>query len=82
MSKKDWNAIIAEYKTSGVSQSQFCKSRGVGLSSFSYHLQRSRESGAFVRVDAGERVELELPGGVVLRVSERNLGSVLKALQA
>ena len=82
MSKRDWKRIISEYETSGMRQSQFCKSRELSLSSFTYYLKRYREAGTFVRVETQERIELELSSGVVLRVSERDLGSILKVLQA
>lgn len=82
MSKKDWKGIIAEYRTSGLSQSQFCKSRELSLSSLTYHLNRSGGAETFARVGTQERIELELSSGVVLRVSERDLGTVLRVLQA
>lgn len=82
MSKTDWNKVISEYKSSGLAQSEFARSHGVSLSSLTYHLKRSRTAGSFVRIERDERVELELAGGIRLRVSERNLSSVLKALQA
>jgi len=80
--KRDWKRVVAEYRASGVSQAEFCRSRGINLSSLTYQLKRAESISSFVRIDAGERIELELPGGVILRVSERNLMSVLKALQA
>jgi len=80
--KKDWKKIVSEYYGSGLSQREFARSRGLNVGSLAYHLKRTGGESAFVRVRGEERIELELPGGIVLRVTERDLPSVLKALQA
>jgi len=82
MSRRNWKALVAEYRSSGLTQEEFAKLQGVSLSTLSRWLKMSKGQGSFVRIDADERIELELMGGIRLKVSERNLASVLKALQS
>jgi predicted transcriptional regulator len=39
-SPDDWKALIAEQKSSGLNQSQFCRSKGLDKSTFSRHLKK------------------------------------------
>jgi len=83
MARADWERLVAEYRESGMSQAEFSKLRGVNAKSLYYQLQKGRRrSVGFARVETREPIELELRGGVVLRVSEQSLPAVLKALQA
>ena len=84
MSGTKWVEIIEEQRESGLSQAEFCRRKKISPSTFQYQRyqrQKPREGsrGGFVRVDGGEKIELEV-GGVVLRVAERDLPSVVKAL--
>jgi hypothetical protein len=79
--KGDWKKTVSEYRASGMSQAEFSRLRGISKSSLAYQVRRSERDSSFIRIDPEERIELELPSGVILRVSEQNLGSVLRALQ-
>ena len=79
--KGDWKKTVSEYRASGLSQGEFSRLRGISKSSLAYQVRRSERDSSFIRIDPEERIELELPSGVILRVSEQNLGSVLRALQ-
>jgi hypothetical protein len=84
MSEVNWEQLIKEHRDSRLSQAEFCRRKKISLSTFQYRrykrLQVSEPSGgSFVRVDGGEKVEVEV-GGVLLRVSVRELPLVIKAL--
>ena len=79
--KRDWKKTVSEYRASGMSQAEFSRLWGISKSSLAYQVRRSERDSSFIRIDPEERIELELPSGVILRVSEQNLGSVLRALQ-
>lgn len=76
--KSEWEQIIKEWEASGVSQPQFCISRGVALSTLQYWRKKlKRESQAnFVELvptplasnESNKEIELVLPHGIVLRV--------------
>ncbi|AUS95247.1 hypothetical protein CDQ84_19230 [Clostridium thermosuccinogenes] len=40
-----WASIIAEYKSSGQTQTSFCKSAGISLRQLSYWLRKERQNG-------------------------------------
>ncbi len=83
MARIDWERLVAEYRESGMSQAEFSRLRGVSAKSLYYQLQKGhRRSAGFARVETRELIELELRGGVMLRVAEQNLAVVLKALQS
>lgn len=82
MSKRDWEEILRRYRTSHKSQVEFCREEGVPLSTLSLELRRSRETGSFSRVGEFAKIELELPGGVKVRVVESQISLILKALQS
>jgi len=74
--------LVAEQKESGKSVPEFCAERGLTEKSFYVWRQRARatESG-FARVQMDKRIELELSGGVTLRVAVEDLKAVLEALR-
>jgi len=41
--KNDWRAIITAYKTSGQSQTEWCRINNVGLSNLRYWLQKEKK---------------------------------------
>ncbi len=76
--------LVQEQQASGKSVREFCAARGLSREVFYGWRQRTRkESAGFARVETGavKRVELELSGGVVLRVPIEDLKSVLEALR-
>ena len=71
----EWTNIMAEFERSGMSQRKFCEARGLSLKTFANwrcRLGRGARRGSFVElappVVSGWDVELDLGGGVVLRV--------------
>ncbi len=44
--KNDWCAIIAAYKTSGQSQTEWCRINNIALSNFRYWLQKEQKKAA------------------------------------
>ena len=76
--------LVKEQQSSGRTVRDFCAARGLNPEVFYVWRQRARKGSAgFARVEAtGERrIELELPGGEVLRVPLADLKSVLEALR-
>ena len=74
--------LVAEQKASGKSVSEFCAGRGLTEKSFYVWRQRARASEPrFARVQTERRIELELLGGVTLRVAPEDLKAVLEALR-
>ena len=41
-----WRTILADYERSNYTQAEFCRRRGIALSSFQYHRHRQRDHGA------------------------------------
>ena len=82
--RAEWEELIREQELSGLSQPQFCKERGLSQGTFQWrkkkHKREGSEDGAFVELAGADEpamkspscnatVELELPGGAVLRLS-------------
>lgn len=42
--KNDWNAIVTAYKTSGQSQTQWCRTNKVNLNNLRYWLQKEKKA--------------------------------------
>lgn len=71
MEKRDWQELVEEWRSSGLSRSEFCRRKGISASSFHPHVVKSRLSQSskpkpdskqtFIRL--GEFIEIELPGG-------------------
>jgi hypothetical protein len=81
MAKLDWEKVIAEFRSSGLSQAEFARQRGVATHRLSYQLQRTEQKGSFVRVSSEQKVELELANGILLKVTEEQLPAVIRALR-
>jgi hypothetical protein len=78
-----WKELITEQRRSGVSVARFCQERGVSESGFSYWRRKitaGANAGEFIRVDRGELVPVELPGGRTVKVRRDDLPVVLEAL--
>jgi hypothetical protein len=63
-STRQWAALLDSYRGSGLSQVEFCRRRGLALSTFGYHLRRVRggdvkkgSSPGLVEVSLGARCE-------------------------
>lgn len=78
-SEEGWDQIFSEQAESGNSQAGFCRERGISPASFYWHSKKRRErsQSQFVELSVTEepkergehRAELELPGGVIFRMS-------------
>lgn len=85
MKKTDWKKTISEQKASGLSVARFCRERGLTDSAFGYwqrKLEGAESAGEFVRLDNGEVVPVELPGGRTIKIRRSDLPVVLEALCA
>ncbi len=79
-SEEEWREIVQRFEASGQSQHEFCKSEGLTLASFTRWRRRLQASATPAAIDHGFveiaracttptwTIELELPGGGVLRV--------------
>jgi len=72
--------LVAEWRTSGLSRQQFCKSRGLTLGKFSYWVAQSKPKADpdFIALKPGkpirsECVEIHYPNGVVVKVDSIDL---------
>ena len=75
LSRRDyWQAVIKEQKASGQSQVEFCKSRGVGKSSFYNWSSRLKKEKVLnfipVKVERAERARLIFQNGMVLEFAD------------
>lgn len=75
--------LVAEWRTSGVSQQQFCKSRGLTLGKFSYWVAQSKpkSDSGFIALQPdkparSEYVEIHYPNGVMIKVDSRDLAVI------
>jgi len=75
---KNWQALLEEYRRGSETQAEFCRARGLALSTLTLKLRE--RSKTFVKVGGSERVEVELRDGTLLRVDPSNLRIVLEAL--
>ena len=76
--------LVEEQRSSGKTVREFCVSQGLNPEVFYVWRQRIRKGrGEFTRVETngGRRIELELSGGVTLRVSIADLKAVLEVLR-
>lgn len=74
----EWEALIERFEGSGLSRQRFCSEAGLSVSSFDYWRRKLRGERSAARpgfielpsiaADSGWDVELELGGGVVLRL--------------
>lgn len=86
LSKQQWQAIITEQQKSGMTQSDFCRSKGLGLATF-YNWKRKLNSVENTATETSPQwvelpvvnqpspqqawdIELELPGNVILRMRQ------------
>lgn len=78
--------LVAEWRKSGLSQHQFCKSRGLTLGKFSYWVAQSKpkSDSGFIALKPdkpirSEQVEIHYPNGVIVKVGSLDL-TVLSGL--
>lgn len=88
--------MVADFRRSGLSRREFSRSRGIPLSSLDYWLRRHAKVKANpvaaelvpvgVVAMGDPMIELELPGGVIIRIGRgvrtEDLRSVLEILQS
>lgn len=73
--ESQWVELIDRQERSGVSQQSFCKSEGLSPSNFHKWKRKlvEKPSASFIPVSIQKsqsaRIELELPGGIILRVN-------------
>jgi transposase-like protein len=60
-SRAEAEQLVAEYNASGLSQADFCRSRGVSLATLARYRKRLRDSGGGA-VSSSRWVAVELPG--------------------
>lgn len=73
--QKEMEAVIASYRSSGLTQRAFCEREGIKLPTFSYWFRRVGQdnpaSGSFVEVSpvaaSAEELEVVFPNGVIVR---------------
>mgnify|MGYP001086890208 CR=1 FL=1 len=85
-SREEWQQLIGEQRQSGLGQKAFCKERGLALSTFTYWKRRIGNSadtqhsegnwlelpvGISQDASSGWDIELDLGGGVCLRLRQR-----------
>lgn len=74
--------LVAEWRESGFSQAEFCKSNGITLSKFSYWVAQSKpnEPSGFISVKSEKEtlceLEIQYPNGVIIKVSNPNLSVI------
>lgn len=75
MNESDWKQVFADWERSGLSQAEYCRQRQLSVTKFGYWRRRlsrkDESSGTFIELSGrtrGERLELELANGVVIRV--------------
>jgi hypothetical protein len=71
--QSEWETLLGEHRKSGQAEREFCSERGIGLAYFQQR-RRELERQRFVEVgvpnpEAARAAELQIPGGVTLRVS-------------
>jgi hypothetical protein len=83
---EEWKVLFEEQESSGLSQAEFCKVRGISHGTFHWRKKKQkadlRRGGDFIElpttavsaagigsINSKGKVELELPGGAVLRLS-------------
>jgi len=78
----NWEKEVSEYKRSGMSQAQFAKMRGISSSALSQHRRRLEDGNSnFVEVGGSEKLEVEIAGLLKLRITEKQLVSLVQALR-
>jgi len=74
--------LVDEQTRCGQSVPAFCAGRGLQQKSFYAWRRRVRERrDKFVPVVVGDRIEIELDGGIRLKVAKHDLKAVLEALR-
>ena len=80
-SMQNWQEEILEFQNSGESAVQFCKKRGLKISTFRYHLKKQQVSSGFLEIlpsQSGVRFEVQYPNGVRLLIHGEISHSQLK----
>lgn len=75
-SEKEWFRLVAEQERSGQTQDEYCRAIGISGTSFQRWRKRrkARGSAKFIEIKpqpsaaAGAKVEVEVVGGVTLRI--------------
>lgn len=73
-----WSSIIAEQRSSGLSQTKFCEDRKISKSSFSYWssgLKKRKSQSSFAAVELPQKkqsapLKIEFPNGVCIHLVE------------
>jgi hypothetical protein len=76
--RSDWERVVSDFRRSGMKQRDFCRSRGVAVSTLQYWMRKLRGDGKKLQIvpvrvvsgSSGDRAELEARvGSVALRFS-------------
>jgi transposase-like protein len=80
------SGLVVEQQRSGESVAVFCRRLGIDSKTFyvwraRYGAQGAESTERFARINTSNLIELELKGGVQIRVAKPDLKAVLEALQ-
>lgn len=86
--KEEMFAVVEQWESSGLTQQSFCASMGFAVSVFAYWRKKYRdeyqekEACAFteIRPDPSSPIEICYPNGIIIRLSEANALTTVKAL--
>lgn len=82
--KINWEEEMNIWKSGGLSQSEFCRRRNIGVAAFRYHLSRKKAAVTvppkeFVEISGGAKnrsgllkLEIDSNGEILIRVSSPN----------
>ena len=89
--KYDWEKIAAEYRRSGLSQTQYAKLRGISSSTLSKRIReldintspngKINEGASFIEIGTTERIEVEVIGLFKVYLREKQLVSLIRSLR-
>jgi transposase-like protein len=80
MDEAEWTRHLAEQARSGVSVSEYCRQHGISDHGFRWRLKKQAQPRGFVQVTGSEPIEIELPGGIIVRIPERANPQTVKTL--
>lgn len=76
-----WQKHFSAWEQSGLTQAAYCKEHDLKVANFSYwrtrEYRKQRKLVPIALPDSGERITIDLPGGIRLDVSEAALANAL-----
>jgi hypothetical protein len=79
-------ALVKDYRESGMTQKEFCRESGMGITKLNYWISKSREASAptgFVPISSAPRKEvtLEYPSGVRISIDTSDLSLISRLVK-